>query len=133
MVDERFQRKLRKGLFERDRRLTFDEEERLRVKELSPFDDGVVCIDAKALLSAMIFFCCSDKFRMTYKYERVSIKKCEIIFGIKWRYGVGDNHRKFIIHTNRNRIKCHHHNFSYIIHTENGEIFQGSSKEFLFI
>lgn len=50
-VDDRFQRKLRKGLFERDRRLTLADEDWLLVNEASPLS-GVVGGDDKALSSA---------------------------------------------------------------------------------
>jgi hypothetical protein len=53
-VDERFQRKLRKGLLERDRRLTLADDDWLRVKEVSPFW-GVENEDANALCSAINF------------------------------------------------------------------------------
>jgi len=55
-VDERFQRKLRKGLLLRDRRLTLADEDWLRVSELSPFcgvDGWDVDDDDKALSSAL--------------------------------------------------------------------------------
>ena len=52
-VDERFQRKLRNGLFERDRRLTFADEDWLRDSEVSPLT-GVVGGDDRALSSAEV-------------------------------------------------------------------------------
>lgn len=52
-ADERFQRKLRNGLFERDRRLTFADDDWLRVNETSPFC-GVDGSDDRALSSAGI-------------------------------------------------------------------------------
>lgn len=50
-MDDRFQRKLRNGLFERDRRLTFADEDWLRGREVSPLR-GVVGGDDRALNSA---------------------------------------------------------------------------------
>lgn len=52
-VDDRFQRKLRNGLFERDRRLTLADDDWLRFNEESPLR-GVVGGDDRALSSAEV-------------------------------------------------------------------------------
>lgn len=54
-VDDRFHRKLRNGLFERDRRLTLADDDWLRVSEVSPFC-GVVGGDDRALSSAEVLW-----------------------------------------------------------------------------
>lgn len=54
VVDDRFQRKLRNGLFERDLRLTFADDDWLRDKDESPFC-GVDGSDDKALSSAEVW------------------------------------------------------------------------------
>lgn len=54
VIDDRFQRKLRKGLFDRDRRLTFADDDWLRVSDVSPLS-GVVGGDCRALSSAGVY------------------------------------------------------------------------------
>lgn len=54
VVDDRFQRKLRNGLFERDLRLTLADDDWLRVREESPFC-GVDGSDDRALSSAEVW------------------------------------------------------------------------------